>query len=288
MLALLLLLAAPHPGGTLVVRLDQEPPSLDKLTDSALAIDWLLERKVLESMAALGDHPDYALKPALATDWSGSKDGLTFTFHLRRGVTWHDGAPFSCQDVVATVRKILDPNVRAMHLRNNFVDLDDIRCADDFTLIARYKRPYFLAFRALATLVIYPAHLLLKAGDVLHSGLHRAPVGTGPFKFEEWKTGDHISFVRNESYWGRKAYLDRVVYRVVLDPASPLRVQADGEDAGFTPCAFEAVPDALDVVVLSDTPPGFLGEPDGARDPAQQSVRALLARLLVEGRRSKV
>ena len=79
----------------------------------------------------------------------------------------------------------------------------------------------------------------------------------------------------------------RQARRVVLDPASPLHVQADGEDAGFTPCAFEAVPDALDVVVLSDTPPGFLGEPDDAHDPAQQSVRALLARLLVEGRRSE-
>ena len=86
MLLLLLLLAAPQPGGTLVVRLDQEPPSLDKLTDSALAIDWLLERKVLESMAELGAHPDYALRPALATDWSISPDQLTFTFHIRRGV----------------------------------------------------------------------------------------------------------------------------------------------------------------------------------------------------------
>ena len=79
MLLLLLLLAAPQPGGTLVVRLDQEPPSLDKLTDSALAIDWLLERKVLESMAELGAHPDYALRPALATDSPGTSTRTTTT-----------------------------------------------------------------------------------------------------------------------------------------------------------------------------------------------------------------
>src|SRR5689334_17107609 len=158
----------PRRGGTLVVRLDQEPPSLDMLTDSALAIDWMLERKVLESMAELdaSRHPDYSLKPALATGWSVSPDQLTFTFHIRRGVKWHDGAPFSGKDVVATVRKILDPDVRAMHLRNNFADLAEISTApgDDFTVIARYRKPYFLAFRALATLVIYPAHLLEKAG----------------------------------------------------------------------------------------------------------------------------
>jgi peptide/nickel transport system substrate-binding protein len=223
----------PRNGGTLVVRLDQEPPSLDKLTDSALAIDWILERKVLESMAELdaSRHPDYSLKPALATDWSASPDQLTFTFHIRRGVTWHDGAPFSGQDVVATVRKILDPKVRAMHLRNNFADLTDIstKPGDDFTVIAHYRKPYFLAFRALATLVIYPAHLLEKSGDVLHSPLHRAPVGTGPFRFEEWKTGDRLSFVRNERYWGRKAYLDRIVYRLVVDPAVGFQLLKQGE-----------------------------------------------------------
>lgn len=223
----------PQPGGTLVVRLDQEPPSLDGMTDASLAIDWMLERKVLESMAELdaSRHPDYALKPALATGWSVSDDGLTFTFRLRRGVTWHDGAPFSGRDVVATVRKILDPSVRAMRLRNNFADLADIstRPGDDFTVIARYRKPYFLAFRALATLPIYPEHLLRVSGDVLHSALHRAPVGTGPFRFEEWKSGDHLSFVRNERYWGRKAYLDRIVYRVVLDPAVGFQLLRRGE-----------------------------------------------------------
>ena len=223
----------PRPGGTLVVRLDQEPPSLDKLTDSALAIDWILERKVLESMAELdaSRHPDYSLKPALATSWTVSPDQLAFTFRIRRGVRWHDGAPFSGKDVVATVRKILDPKVRSMHLRNNFADLADIATApgDDFTVIAHYKKPYFLAFRALATLVIYPAHLLEKAGDLLHDPIHRAPVGTGPFRFEGWKSGERISFVRNEQYWGRKAYLDRIVYRIVLDPAVGFQLLKQGE-----------------------------------------------------------
>jgi len=223
----------PRSGGTIVVRLDQEPPSLDKLTDSALAIDWLLERKVLESMAELdtSKHPDYSLKPALATDWTVSPDQLTHTFHLRRGVTWHDGAPFTGKDVVATLRKIRDPGVRAMHLRNNFEDLADIATTpgDDFTVVARYRKPYFLAFRALATLSIYPAHLLETAGDMLQSPMHRAPVGTGPFRFEAWKTGDRISFVRNDQYWGKKAHLDRVVYRIVPDPAVAFQLLKKGE-----------------------------------------------------------
>ena len=222
----------PRGGGTLVVRIDQEPPSLDGITDSSLTIVWMLERKVLESMAALdaSRHPDYPLAPALATRWEISPDQLTFTFHLRRDVVWHDGVPFSGKDVVATVKKILDPRVRSLHLRNNFADLADISTApgDDFTVIARQRKPYFLAFRALATLPIYPAHLLQAAADLLHAPLHRAPVGTGPFRFEEWKSGDRISFVRNEKYWGRKAYVDRVVYQVVTDPAVGFQLLKQG------------------------------------------------------------
>jgi peptide/nickel transport system substrate-binding protein len=222
----------PKSGGTLVVRIDQEPPSLDGITDSSLAIIWMLERKVLESMAALdaSRHPDYPLAPALATRWEISPDQLTFTFHLRRDVVWHDGVPFSGKDVVATVKKILDPTVRSLHLRNNFADLADISTApgDDFTVIARQRKPYFLAFRALATLPIYPAHLLQAAGDLLHAPLHRAPVGTGPFRFEEWKSGDRISFVRNDKYWGRKAHVDRVVYQVVTDPAVGFQLLKQG------------------------------------------------------------
>src|SRR5207237_10057292 len=127
---------APGKGGSRVVRIDQEPPSLDGISDSALARTWMLERKVIESMAQLDakKHPDYPPEPALATGWEISPDRLTFTFHLRRGVVWHDGAPFSGKDVVATIQKILDPGVRSLHLRNTFADLADISTApgDDF------------------------------------------------------------------------------------------------------------------------------------------------------------
>src|SRR5258708_19882686 len=98
--------------------------------------------------------PDYPLKPDLATSWEISADQLTFTFHLRRGVVWHDGVAFSGKDVVATVRKILDPAVRALHLRNNFVDLADISTAPgaDFTVLPPSPTPSSLPFPALPLL----------------------------------------------------------------------------------------------------------------------------------------
>lgn len=228
----------PRSGGTLVVRLPAEPPSLDKIVDPDGLITRILERKVCEPMAApdAGRAPEYPLRPVLAERWDISPDGLVFTFHLRRGVHWHDGAPFDGRDVVATVRKILDPQVRAMRLRARFEDLESIDTVpgDDFAVVARYKRPYFLAFRSLATLPIYPAHILDAAGDLVSHPIHRAPVGTGPFRFAEWKTGERLVFDRWDGYWGRKAHVDRVVYRFVEDPVVAFQLLQRGEFHLFT------------------------------------------------------
>lgn len=229
----------PKQGGTLVVRLHAEPPSLDKITDSDLVTTWMLERKVLESMAELDadKHPEYPLKPLLAESWTISEDGLTFTFKLKKGVTWHDGKPFTGQDVVATVKKILDPNVRAMHLRNYFEELESIATApgDDYTVVAKYRKRYFLAFRSLATLPIYPKHVLDVAGNMLNHAIHRAPVGTGPFRFKEWDAANkRIVFERFGGYWGRKAYLDRLVYRLVEDPNVAFQLLQRGEFDVYT------------------------------------------------------
>lgn len=228
-----LLQGTPRRGGTLVVRMQSEPPSLCRITDADLGMVWMLERKVYETLAVADParHPDYPLQPLLAERWEISDDGRTLTFHLRRGVKWHDGRPFSGRDVVATVRKILDPKVRSMHLRSAFELLESIDMApgDPFTVVARYREPYFLAVRSLARLQIFPAHVLDEAGDLLAHPIRRAPIGTGPFRFEEWKTADHISFVRHEEYWGRPAWLDRVTYRIVPDPTVAYKLLEQGE-----------------------------------------------------------
>jgi peptide/nickel transport system substrate-binding protein len=229
----------PRQGGTLVVRMQAEPPSLDQITDSDQITTWILDRKVYQGLARLdgGKAPDYPLKPELAESWEISPDGQTYTFHIRHGVKWHDGALFSGQDVVATVHKILDPSMRSMHLRGQFEDLESIRTApgDDFTVVAHYKRPYFLALRSLATLSIYPKHVLDRAGDMLTDPIHRAPVGTGPFQFETWDTANKkLVFVRNEQYWGRKARVDRLVYRFVEDASVAFQLLQKGEFDVFT------------------------------------------------------
>lgn len=223
----------PRKGGTLVVRIQASPPSLDTITDSDLITTRMLSRKVYQSLAQLDSskHPDYPLQPVLAERWTSSPDGLTFTFAIRHGVRWHDGEPFTGQDVVATIRKILDPKTASI-VRDQFADLDDIHTlpGDDFTLVVHYRAAYSLALRSLATQPIYPKHLLDRIADLRSSTLHRAPVGTGPFRFVEWDTANQkIVFARNEDYWGRKAYVDRVVYRIVKDPTVAYQMLLAGE-----------------------------------------------------------
>lgn len=229
----------PRMGGTLVVRMHSEPPSLDRITDSDMVTALMLDRKVLQGMAELdaSKHPDYPLKPVLAESWEQSDDGKTFTFHIRRNVKWHDGQPFSGKDVVATYETIMNPKVRAMHLRNYFEPFTSVKTlpGDDFTVVAKVDEPYFLAFRSLATLPIYPKHILDVAGDLVSHDIHRAPVGTGPFKFEKWDTvNKRITLVRNEDYWGRKAYLDKVIYRLVVEPTVAFQLLQQGDFDLFT------------------------------------------------------
>jgi len=227
----------PARGGTLTVRLAAEPTSLDLLVDGDMLSTWMLSRKVYQGLARVdASRSDFPLMPALATSWETSPDGLSVTFRLREGVRWHDGRPFDADDVIATVRKVQDPSVRATSLRSALSELVSVRRGiDALTVVATFRRRQFLALRSLATLPVYPAHLLDAAGDLVHHPLHRAPVGTGPFRFEAWDTATgRISFVRHEGFWGRPAYLDRLVYRTVADANVAFQLLQQGAFDLFT------------------------------------------------------
>ncbi len=209
----------PVKGGTLTVRINVEPGSLGYLIQP----DWWLSRivghDVNESLirADPRGHPDYPLIPELATAWEESEDHLTHTFHLREGVKWHDGQPFTARDVKFTFERILDPMVRTVHHRNSFQGLRTIETPDDHTVIFRWNEPYVWALHKISNLPIYPAHAFAGyEGAAFNTAPYmRAPIGTGPFRFVSWEEKKAITLERNEEYWGPKAHVDRVVYRVV-------------------------------------------------------------------------
>ncbi|HEY0839548.1 MAG TPA: ABC transporter substrate-binding protein [Vulgatibacter sp.] len=212
----------PVPGGTLTVRIKSEPGSLGYLIDS----DWWMSRIVLHDLteslvrADPRGHPDYPLVPELAESWEESPDQLRHVFRLRKGVRWHDGRPFTAKDVKFTFDRIRDPTVRAAKLATVFVDLDSVETPDDHTVVLRWRQPYVWALRKLADIPIYPAHAFegVEGAAFNTAPFLRAPIGTGPFRFGSWEEKKQIVLLRNDDYWGRKAHLDRVIYRVVQEP----------------------------------------------------------------------
>ncbi len=184
---------------------------------------------------------DWTPEPDLAEKWEVSKDGLTWTFSLRKGVTWHDGKPFTADDVKWTLEMYRDPKVGSI-LRSNLEPVTGIEVVDPNTVKLMTKEPYSSLVELLAYLTfMLPKHLLEKeefTAAKAPESFVRKPVGTGAFKFGENKEGDHYTVVANENYWEGKPYLDSVIFKVVRDLNSTVAQVKTGElDIAFPTAA---------------------------------------------------
>ncbi len=173
----------------------------------------------------------------LAEAWDVSPDGLTLTFRLRRGVRWHDGAPCTAADVLFTYQATVDPKTPTAYA-GDFLKVDKAEVLDPFTFRATYGRPFAPALTSWGAAVL-PRHLL--AGqDIARSPLARRPVGTGPFRFKEWVTGQKIVLAANPDYFEGRPYLDGYVLRIIPDTATMfLELRAGGIDRmGLSPLQY--------------------------------------------------
>jgi peptide/nickel transport system substrate-binding protein len=192
-----------------------EPPSLNYQLDPLDAWGKKINQLVMESLAR-PDPTTWKHVPRLAESWQVSEDGLTFTFHLRRDVRWHDGRPFTADDVLFTFDRVLDPRSKTIAIRSYLSPIARYEKVDDATVVFRLERPYWAAFDAIAEIFIYPKHIYEGSDFNTHSA-NRAPVGTGRFRFEHWRAGEEISLRRNDDYFGRPAHVERMLFRYVPD-----------------------------------------------------------------------
>lgn len=187
---------------------------------------------------------DPELRPEgdLAESWKVSPDELTITFHLRKGVRWHDGAPFTARDVDFTYRYMIDPKTPTAY-GEDFRQIQWTEVVDPYTYRVRYRQPYAPAIQSWGIWIL-PAHLLegpwREGVDLRTSRQNRHPVGTGPYRFVEWKTGEKVVLEENPAYWEGRPYIHRVVYRIIPDPATTfLELKARNIDmANLTPIQF--------------------------------------------------
>lgn len=167
--------------------------------------------------------------PDLAESWEISEDNLTYTFHLRQGVKWHDGEPFTSADVKFTYEKIIEENG---YLAGDLAVVDTMECPDDNTFVITLKEPSapFLSSLAWYNNSILPQHLFDTDEDwTTCAAATTAPVGTGPFKFVSEQSGVSITLEKNPDYFGGEPSIDKVIYVISTDTDTAYQAFMNGE-----------------------------------------------------------
>lgn len=144
------------------------------------------------------------------------KDKTTLILKLRKDVKWHDGVSFSADDVIFTYEKIQDPKVFTP-LKSNFTEVKSVKKLDNYTIEVKYKRAYFKAL-VIWMINIVPKHILEKQKDIMTSSFNKKPIGTGPYKLEEFKNGSDITLYANENYFEGKPKIEKIRYKFLPDP----------------------------------------------------------------------
>jgi peptide/nickel transport system substrate-binding protein len=222
-------------GGTLTFLQNSEPTTLvslttvgtPSLTTSAKTTEGLLEYDY-----------DITPRPALATEWSISPDGRTYTFKLRPNVKFHDGKPFTSADVAYSIQLLKTVHPRG---RNTFANVAEVQTPDPLTAIIVLEKPapYLIKALTAAESPMLPRHIY-EGTDPITNQNNNAPIGTGPYLFKEWVRGSHVIFEKNPNYWDADLpRIDRMVCKFVRDAgARSVAFENGSGDIGYrTPVA---------------------------------------------------
>jgi ABC-type transport system substrate-binding protein len=210
-------------GGTVTYAAGADPDRLDPANAESNPAE-AMNRMMYENLAKF----DETLKivPGLAEKWEQSKDGLTWTFFLRKGVKFHDGTPFNAEAVKTFVERMIGPEKPSRAgLYTPFVK--SVEVVNDSTVKIVLKAPFAFFLNNLAhsaSGIISPTALKTLGKDIA-----RKAVGTGPFKFVEWVHGDHLTMVRNDDYWGGKPYLEKIIVKMVKEDSARVMMLQSGD-----------------------------------------------------------
>ncbi|GAB5448587.1 ABC transporter substrate-binding protein [Gymnodinialimonas sp.] len=209
---------------SITIGMQLEPPMLDPTGGAAAAIDEVVYSNVFEGLTRFA--ADGSVVPGLAESWEISEDGTVYTFNLREGVSFHDGAAMTAEDVVFSLdRARAEGSTNAQAAL--FANIVSAEAVDDTTVAVTLDGPdgAFLFDMAWGDAVIVdPASAETNATN---------PVGTGAFTFGEWRQGDSVTLTRNDAYWGEPAALTDVTFRFISDPNAALAAMMAGDVDAF-------------------------------------------------------
>jgi peptide/nickel transport system substrate-binding protein len=211
-------LAQKH-GGVLRVHAGDSPPSLS-MREEVDAVPARATMGLFNNLVMFDQHIKQnnmqSIMPDLATEWSWSEDGTQLTFPLRQGIKWHDGKPFSAGDVKCTWDLLTGKSNEKFRLdprKSWYRNLAEVTTNGDYEVTFRLERPQpaFIALLASGYSVVYPCHV--PPGE-----MRQHPIGTGPFKFVEFRPNERITLTRNQDYWKKgRPYLDGVEFTIIRD-----------------------------------------------------------------------
>ena len=218
--------AGPAPG-TFVFVVTDNPDNLNPYLHS-LAASSDVFRFTFDSLYTVDIKGDWV--PALATGYTVSPDGLTWTFKLRPGGRWSDGSPFTAADVNFTWRLATNKDVHISYA-TGFDKIASMDTPDPLTVAYHLKEPYAPFRDQVMGAAIVPEHVLgpLAADQINRAPFNQQPVGTGPFYVSEFVTDDHVTLTANPQYWGKKAKLQRIVVRIVPDQNAQVNLMRAGD-----------------------------------------------------------
>ncbi|MCT7375273.1 ABC transporter substrate-binding protein [Chelativorans salis] len=209
----------------LVVGVVLEPPHLDPTAGAAAAIDEIVYANVFEGLTRIG--PNGEVEPALAESWEVSDDGLTYNFKLREGVTFHDGTTFEAEDVKFSLdRARAEDSTNAQKVL--FSAIENVEAVDPTTVRVTLKHPQGA----------FPYNMgwgdaVIVAPESADANKEK-PVGTGPFKFDNWAKGASVTISKYADYWGKPVALEKAEFRFIPDAAAAVPALLSGDVQAFT------------------------------------------------------
>lgn len=210
-------------GGNLVVVRLSDATGLDPQFITDIPSANVVHGKVYETLVAFDK--DMKIIPKLAKEWE-AVDDLTWEFTLNEGINFHDGTPFNAEAVKVTIDRILDPATGSPQ-KDKLGMISEVVVKDDTHVTLKLSKPYAPLLSILASnegSIISP-----KSIKETPDQLATHPVGTGPFIFDTWKSGQEIKLIRNEEYWGEKVKIDSVQFKIVPEDATRLAMIESGE-----------------------------------------------------------
>jgi peptide/nickel transport system substrate-binding protein len=207
------------PTGRVIVGLGQEPTVFNPLMVH-IEVDDGVHFSVFDALFRID--PQGVIQPNLAVEVPDQKnggitaDGLNWRIRLRDDVHWHDGTPFSAEDVKFTLELIVNPNFRAWRTSGHSL-VRDIKVISPTEISWRMEQPFAPYLSFLTETFIVPKHILAKEADPNTSAFNQAPVGTGPFKWGQRVAGDHLELVANADYFGEGPHIERLIFKYIPD-----------------------------------------------------------------------